>query len=54
MIVIAGLIVGAVTGYMQASRRDGNGFDKTQYAMAYAIIGALLGLFLTIGVDRLT
>lgn len=53
MIVIAGLIGGAVLGYVQARRRNGNGFDKTQFALVFAIIGGLAGLFLTIAVDRM-
>lgn len=51
--MIAALLVGAVTGYIQAGRRNGSTFDKVQYAMVYAIIGVLIGLFVTIAIDRL-
>jgi prolipoprotein diacylglyceryltransferase len=53
VIVIAALLIGAVTGYLQASRRNGSTFDKVQYAMVYAIIAVLIGLFATITIDRL-
>ncbi len=53
MIVIAGLLVGAVLGVLQARRRGGNRLDRLQYAGVFAIIGAILGLFLTIAVDRM-
>jgi hypothetical protein len=53
MIVIAGLIAGGVLGYRRAARRGGNGFDKSQYAAAHAILFGLAGLFATIIIDRL-
>lgn len=53
MIVIAAFLIGAAAGYLQARRRNGSTFDKVQYAMVYAIIGVLIGLFLTITIDRL-
>ena len=53
MIVIAGLLAGALLGVLQARRRGGNRLDLLQYAGVFAIIGAILGLFLTIAVDRM-
>jgi hypothetical protein len=53
MIVIAGLVLGAAFGWFRASRREGNSFDKWQYALVHAILFALLGLFLTIALERL-
>ncbi len=53
MIVIIGLIGGAALGWWQAARRDGNRMDKAQYAAVYAIIFALVGLILTVAIERL-
>lgn len=53
MIVIAGLLLGAGFGWVRASRRGGNRFDKWQYALVHAILFGLVGLFLTIGAERL-
>ncbi len=53
MIVIAGLFAGAVLGSVQARRKGGNRLDALQYAAVFAIVGALLGMFLTIAIDRM-
>ena len=53
MIVFAGLVIGAVLGVIQARRKGGNRLDIWQYAGVFAIIGAILALFLTIAIDRL-
>lgn len=53
MIVIAGLVLGAAFGWMRAARRDGNSFDKWQYALVHAILFGLIGLFLTIAAERI-
>ncbi|SDW47718.1 apolipoprotein acyltransferase [Roseicitreum antarcticum] len=53
MIVLFCMIAGAVYGGWRAKRRGGNGFDAAQYAAVFAIIGAIVGLFVTIGVERL-
>lgn len=53
MIVIAGLIFGALFGALRARSRGGSGFDIAQYALVHAILFALVGLFVTIGIDRL-
>ena len=53
MIVIAGLLFGALFGALQARKRQGTGFDIAQYAAAHAILFALLGLFVTILIDKL-
>ncbi|WP_185962072.1 hypothetical protein [Palleronia caenipelagi] len=53
MIVIAGLILGAIFGFRLASRHGGKPADKAQYAIACAIAGSLIGLVLTIVVERL-
>ena len=53
MIVIAGLLFGALLGADRARRRQGTGFDIAQYAAAHAILFGLLGLFMTILIDKL-
>jgi hypothetical protein len=53
MIVIAGLLIGAVLGGLTAKRRGGKRLDILQYAAIYGIAFALLGMFATIVIDRL-
>lgn len=53
MIVIAGLLCGGAWGAMVAKRRDGTPADMAQYAAGYGIAFGLLGLFLTLGLERL-
>ncbi|MFC2969060.1 apolipoprotein acyltransferase [Acidimangrovimonas pyrenivorans] len=53
MIVIAGLVLGALYGGFLARRRKGSGLDIAQYAAGYGILFAILGLFVTIIVERL-
>ncbi|MFN7224205.1 MAG: hypothetical protein ACK4MS_09320 [Paracoccaceae bacterium] len=52
MIVLAGLVLGAAMGAGIARKRGGNGLDMAQYAAGFAIAFALLGLFLTIFIER--
>lgn len=53
MIVIAGLVLGAITGATVARKRKGNAADIAQYTAVYAIFFALIGLVLTVIIDRL-
>jgi hypothetical protein len=53
MIVLAGLVLGAVWGGQTARRRGGNRLDIAQYATVWGIIGALVGLFVTIALERM-
>lgn len=53
MLVIAGLILGALWGYLYSRRNKGKRFDIAQYTVALAILGGILGLFATLIVDRL-
>ncbi|WP_202909561.1 hypothetical protein [Alkalilacustris brevis] len=53
MIVMAGLIGGALWGAIHAKRRGGNRMDMAQYAAVYGIIFGLLGLAATIAMERL-
>ncbi|WP_169053191.1 hypothetical protein [Falsirhodobacter xinxiangensis] len=54
MIVIAGLLGGAIIGAFQAKRRGGRAMDMLQYGAGYAIFLSLVGLLLTIVIDRMT
>ena len=53
MLVIAGLILGALWGQIYARRGKGTRFDLAQYTIALAILGGILGLFATLIIDRL-
>lgn len=53
MIVIIGAAVGLVLGLRNAQKAGGDGKDRAQYAAVGAIIGGLLGLFATIGLEKL-
>ena len=52
MIVIGGGLLGAICGAVAARKRGGKIWDIAQYATAYAIAFALLGLVITIIIDR--
>jgi len=53
MFVIIGLVLGALLGAMRARKRGGNRADMALYATIHGIIFALLGLFITIAVERM-
>lgn len=53
MIIFAGIVLGAFWGARVARRRQGNRLDVAQYAAIYAILGAILGVFASVAVDRL-
>ena len=53
MIVIAGVILGAIFGALTAKRRKGNGADMAQYGAVYAILFGLAAFILTIVIEKL-
>lgn len=53
MIVIFAALAGAIFGGLRAARRKGNKLDILQYATVHAIAFALIGLFLTIIIEKL-
>ncbi len=53
MIVIAGLIIGAILGSLQARKRGGRRLDMLQYGAVYALIFTIIGMFITIVIDRM-
>jgi prolipoprotein diacylglyceryltransferase len=52
MIVIAAVLLGAVTGALKARKRGGNTLDMLQYGAVYAIVFGILGLLATILTHR--
>ncbi|WP_265500435.1 hypothetical protein [Paracoccus beibuensis] len=53
MIVIAAAIIGALLGWRRAAQLRGNSRDKVQYAIAFALGFAMIGLFATIIIHRM-
>lgn len=53
MFVIGGLVLGALGGGYTARRRGGKPADVAQYAAVYGILFGLLGLFVTVMLDRM-
>ena len=53
MIVLAALFFGAAIGVMRARSRGGNRADLLQWGAVYGMIFAVLGLFVTIGLERM-
>jgi hypothetical protein len=51
MIVIAGLILGAILGAARARAHKGNRLDILHYAAVHAIAFGMLGLFVTLIID---
>ena len=54
MIVIFSALAGALVGGLLARKRGGKGLDILQYAAIYAIAFAILGLFATVFVHRMS
>lgn len=53
MIILAGLVGGGLWGALLAKRRGGVTADMAQYAAGFGIAFAILGLFLTIFLERM-
>lgn len=53
MIVIAAALIGAAIGAQNARRRQGTRFDILQYAAAYGLAFAILGVFATVILARM-
>lgn len=54
MIVLFGAILGAITGSLLARHRKGRTADILQYAFVYALMFALVGLFITLFIHRMS
>ncbi len=53
MIVILAFLAGALWGGFLAKRRNGSRLDVLQYATAFAVAFAIVGLFATVIVERM-
>ena len=53
MIVLGGVLVGAIIGVLTAGKRGGATLDKVQYATGFGIAFGLLGLILTVVIHRM-
>lgn len=53
MLVLAGLLLGALWGGLLARSRKGARLDIAQYAAAFGICFAVVGLLATVLLDRL-
>ncbi|MEM7597257.1 MAG: hypothetical protein AAF382_06115 [Pseudomonadota bacterium] len=54
MFVVLGAVLGAILGAMTARRRKGNRADIVQYAVVYAMGLAVVGLFITLIIHRMS
>lgn len=52
MIVIALGLIGAIFGVLTARRHKGNKLDMAQYAAGYAMAFGIVGMILTVLLDR--
>lgn len=50
---LGGLVIGAVLGALAAKRRGGKPADLAQWAAVWAMIFGILGLILTLVLDRM-
>ena len=53
MIVIGAVLLGAIIGGMTAYRRKGNKLDIAQYAAGYGLAFLVVGMILTVVIERL-
>ncbi|MEO1948906.1 MULTISPECIES: hypothetical protein [Thioclava] len=53
MYVLAGVVIGLIWGDWKARKRGGNKLDRAQYAAVHAIGLALVGLFVTVIINRI-
>ena len=54
MIVIAAVIIGAILGWRRAGQLGGTCADRIQYAVAFALGLAMIGVVATIIVHRMS
>lgn len=53
MIVYAAMVLGALFGGWRAWKRKGSGLDIAQYAGVYLILFGLIGMIVTIALQRI-
>ncbi len=49
---LSGLVLGALLGAVRARLRKGDLLDMAQWGAVFAILGALIGLAVLIGIER--
>ena len=49
---LSGIVIGALTGALTARVKGGNRLDLLQWGAVFAMIGALIGLFLLVFIER--
>lgn len=54
MIIIAAILIGAAFGWRRAAALRGNRRDRAQYAAGFAMAFAIVALFATLILDRMT
>lgn len=54
MIVIAAALIGALLGWRRAAQLKGNRRDRAQYAFVYALGMAMIGVFATLIIHRMS
>ncbi|PSL21623.1 hypothetical protein [Shimia abyssi] len=54
MFVIIGIVLGVIIGGGLAKKRGGKRLDILQYAAVYAIAFAIIGMFVTIFIHRMS
>lgn len=52
MIILAGMVLGIATGTLTAKNRGGKRLDILQYGAVYGIAFTLIGVFVTIILER--
>lgn len=53
MIVLASALLGIIIGVTTAKKRGGNRKDLLHYAAGYGLAFVIVGMFLTVTIDRL-
>jgi amino acid permease len=53
VLIIGGFLLGALLGPLRAMKLGGRKIDALHYGAAFALIGALIGLFATIIITRM-
>ncbi|GGW21833.1 hypothetical protein GCM10011452_03820 [Gemmobacter lanyuensis] len=53
MIVITAIVFGALLGALRARKHGGSKLDMLQWGAGFAILFGILGLFLTIYIERM-
>lgn len=53
MVFLGLAALGAILGILSARRRNGNGKDIAQYAIGYAMAFGIVGMILTVVIERI-